>query len=507
MKPVRSVVLLLALLPVLLPPALEAQEPYDLVIRGGRVMDPASGFDAVANVGIRGSRVAVVTTDPVQGRRTIDAAGQVVAPGFIDILSGGFSLEGHRYKATDGVTTILAMHGGPVDVAAWYDEREREGAMIHYGTTVGHAALRGAVGIEDREAAATPEQLAEMVRLARVAIQDGAVGIGFGVQYVPGASEDEVLELFRVAAEMGVPCHLHTRFLGPVPPTNSVKGIQEVIADAAATGARVQIAHINSVAGREMTTALKLVEGARAHGVDIMADAYPWTAGSTALESAVFDPGWQERMAISYGDIELTRTGERLTEETFREYREDDERSTSVVIHFVPKEGNDLAFASPVVMVGSDGGIRDGRGHPRGAGTYGKFLREYVREEGRVGLMEAIRKMSTLPAERLSEAAPVMRRKGRLSAGADADIVVFDPARVRERATYAEPAQFSEGFTHVLVLGVPVVTDGRLVEAARPGRPIRGAPPAAARPSPDGAAGGVPLGGAGAPNGPGGTVR
>ncbi len=455
--------------------ALAQEAPYDIVIRGGRVMDPETGYDSRANVGISNGRVAVVTVAAIDGDRVIDAEGKVVAPGFIDILSSGFSIEGNRYKVMDGVTTILRMHGGPVEVGRWYDSLSGEGRIINYGTTVGHGALRVAVGIEDRNVPATTAQIEGMVTLAKRAIREGAVGIGFGVQYVPGASADEVFELFRVCGETGVPCHLHIRFLGPHPPENSAKGIQEVIANAAATGAAAQIVHINSVAGHEMDISLKLIAGAQAHGIDVTADAYPWEAGSTGLESAVFDPGWQERMQISYRDIELVSNGERLTEETFRRYREDG-TPTPVVIHFVPKRGNVMALTSPYVMVGSDGGISNGRGHPRGAGTYGKMLAMYVREEGHLTLMDAIRRMSYMPAQRLVQAAPVMRRKGRLSEGADADIVVFDPSQVRERATYQDPAQYSEGFTYVLVNGVVVVDGGELKESVRPGQPVRGTP-------------------------------
>jgi N-acyl-D-aspartate/D-glutamate deacylase len=419
----------------------------------------------------------VVAADELPGHRVIDARGKIVAPGFIDILSGGIGLEGNRYKAMDGVTTLLAMHGGPLEVADWYEEQAAEGRVVNYGTTVGHAALREAVGVDDRDLAASSEQVGAMARLARQGIREGAVGIGFGVQYVPGAAEEEIFELFRVCAETVVPCHLHSRFLGPEPPENDIKGIQEVIANAAATGASAQIVHLPAMAGhslRSMELALKLIEGAQRNGVDVWADAYPWDAGSTSLESAVFDPGWEERMRISYGDLELVSNGERLTRETFEAYRADG-RPTPVIIYHVREEGTRLAYASPFVMVGSDGGINRGRGHPRGAGTYARFLRQFVRE-GEMPLMEALRKMTYLPAQRVVKAAPVMRRKGRLSAGADADLVIFDLDRVRERATYAEPAQYSEGFDFVLVNGVVVVDAGRLDEEARPGRPVRGAP-------------------------------
>ena len=452
-------------------------QTYDVVIRGGRVMDPETGFDRIASVGIRDGRVAAVTDARIDGRRVIDAGGRVVAPGFIDILSGGFSREGSRYKVTDGVTTILLMHGGPVDVAGWYDSVAAGGMHVHYGTTVGHAQLRAAVGVTDREAAATPDQIRRMIDGARRAIQDGALGVGFGVQYVPGASEREVLELFRLAADQGVGVHLHTRFLGPKPPENSVKGIQEVIANAAATGVSAQVVHLNSVSvvAEGVATALELIAGARARGIDVMADAYPWEAGSTALESAVFDAGWQERMAIDYGDIELVANGERLTRESFERYRADG-KPDGVVIHFVTRGANVAALTHPFVMVASDGGIAGGRGHPRGAGTFAKFLREYVREGRQLTLMEALRKMTYMPAQRMVRAAPVMRRKGRLTVGADADIVIFDPARVRERATYAEPAQTSVGFEYVLVAGEVVVDGGRLQDRLLPGRPVRGTP-------------------------------
>lgn len=473
-----AAVLAVLLAPSQVVPALAQDAPYDVVIEGGRVVDPASGFDGRANVGVRGERVAAVTRDDLEGERVIDASGLVVAPGFVDILAGGFTMEGNRYKAADGVTTILAMHGGPVDVAEWYETRRTEGRLVHHGTTVGHGALRRAVGIEDRNAAATPEQVERMVRLARRSIQEGAVGIGFGVQYVPGAHADEVLALFRVAAEMGVPCHLHTRYLGPVPPENDIKGVQEVIADAAATGASAQLVHLPAMTGhseRSMRTVLELIEGAQARGVDVTADAYPWRAGSTGLESAVFDPGWQERMQVGYEDIVVLSTGERLTEQTFREYRADGER-TQILVYHVREETTEMALTHPHVMVGSDGGIRNGEGHPRGAGTYAKMLRKYVREEGLLSLMEAVRKMSYQPAQQMVEAAPAMRRKGRLSEGADADIVVFDPDRVRERATYQSPARYSEGIEWVLVGGTPVVADGELRDGVRPGRAVRGAP-------------------------------
>ena len=448
-------------------------QTYDLAITGGRVLDPANLIDDVLNIAISNGQIVKVTRKPVKANQVIDASGLVVAPGFIDILAGYPNRdESAIFKVTDGVTSIVSMHGGPVDVKKWYREIEEQGSYIHYGTTVGHGSLRQAVGIEDRNTPATAEQLATMIRLAEEAIDAGALGIGFGVQYVPGATREEVLRLFELAVRKDVPCHLHVRYLGPHPPdNNSLAAIQEVIAAATVTGASVQVVHIGSIAGRSMKTALWMIDGAREHGIDIMADVYPYTAGSTGLQSTVFDPGWQERMGgISYGDIELVKTGERLTEESFNRYRQG--KRIGVIVHFIPEEAVQLALAHPFVMVASDGVISDGRGHPRGAGTFSRVLGKYVRELGVVSLNEAVRKMTIMPASRLEQSDPSMRRKGRLSVDADADIVIFDPKTVIDNATFTEPAVRSEGIEYVIVAGKVVVKKGKLQERIKAGRPI-----------------------------------
>jgi dihydroorotase len=447
-----------------------------VAIVGGRVIDPETGLDAVRNVGVRGDLIATVTEQDLEASVVIDARGLVVAPGFIDILASPSTAdEAGIFKILDGVTSVVSMHGGPVDPDPWYGERASAGLYHHFGTTVGHGALRVAAGATDRYAAATPQQVEVMVETARAALDAGAVGIGFGVAYVPGASRVEVLRLFELAAAEDVPSHLHIRHFGPVPASNSsLDAVEEVIAAAAVTGASAQVVHIGSMVGdsADMRTALWMIEGARARGIDVMADIYPYTAASTGLGTTTFDTGWQERFGgIGFGDLELVSNGERLTAESFASLRA--QGGVPVIIHYIPEATIRAALTHPFVMVASDGIILDGRGHPRGAGTFARVLGRYVREQRVLSLPEAIEKMTLMPARRLERSVPAMVRKGRLQRGADADVVVFDPATVIDRATFAEPDQRSTGMRYVIVAGNVVVSDGELREGVKAGRPIR----------------------------------
>ena len=213
-----------------------------------------------------------------------------------------------------------------------------------------------------------------------------------------------------------------------------------------------------------------MIEGARKRGVDVSVEAYPYTAAMTGLETAIFDEGWQEKMGISFGDLQWVATGERLNAESFARYRK---QGGLAVIHSIPEEIARLAVANPQVMIASDGVITNGKGHPRGAGSYARVLGSYVREQKVISLMDALRKMSLLPAQRLEKSVPMMRAKGRVKVGADADLIVFDPATVIDRATFENPAQYSTGITQVLVGGVFVVQDEQVVEGVKPGRGVR----------------------------------
>jgi dihydroorotase len=439
-------------------------------------MDPASERDGVANVGVTNGRIAAITTRAITGKDTIDAAGLIVAPGFIDIHDHGQDDENYCYKARDGVTTALEMEVGANPVDSWYKARESK-ALINFGATSGHIPARMAV-MHDTGAflprdnavtrAATPGEVAETLNAVRVGLDQHALGIGMGIAYMPRTSREEILDIFRLSAQRHAPIYVHMRNPGPVEP-GVVDSLQEVIGDAAVTGASLHIVHITSMAFRQTPLALEMIDGAKKRGLDVTTECYPYTAGQTQLESAVFDPGWQERLGISYGDLQWTATGERLTAETFAKYRK---QGGPVVIHSIPEDMVRLALSHPGVIVASDGWLVNGKGHPRAAGTYARVLGRYVREQKTLPLMEALRRMTILPAERVG-----LPKKGRLQEGADADITIFDAARVIDKATYDQPAQYSEGIPYVIVNGVPVVRKGQLLSGSFPGSGVRAGAP------------------------------
>ena len=467
-----------------------AAQQYDLVIEGGRVIDPETGLDGVRNVGIRDGKIVRVSTEVLNGQRVIHAGGLVVAPGFIDLHQHGQDMASQRVKALDGVTSALELEIGAPDVAKFLKSKEGH-SLIHYGTSASHVAARAAVfgaplpaeiiggggGAPEilpksgpaTDQPATPEQIEAIERRLRAELDAGGLAVGMGIQYTPGATRLEVIDMFRLAAERGLPVYTHIRSAGRVEPGSGIEAVSEVIGAAAITGASLHIVHINSSCLRDSLECLAMVEGARARGLDVTTEAYPYIAGMTAVNSALFNPGWREKLGIDYGDLVLPDTGEHLTKERFEELH-NSSKTQWVLVYANTQEVVDKVIPNPLVMIASDGL----EGHPRNAGTYSRVLAQYVREKGTVTLMDAIRKMSFMPAEMLERSTPAARRKGRLQEGCDADVVVFDAATISDRATFEKPMEPSVGVRYLVVGGTLVVDEGKIVPDVFPGRAILG---------------------------------
>jgi dihydroorotase len=428
---------------------------YDVVIRNGRVMDPETRLDAAGlNVGIRGKTIVAITREPLPGRLEIDAAGRVVAPGFIDILSYNPNSYGVWYKLADGVTTNLAMHGAPGtdgDMKAWYRIYERQRPPVHFGGAFLYGAARIKLGVGNYRAA-TPTQLARLVTLFERALEDGALGISLSLEYEPGISDAELQAMMGVARRYQVPAFFHVRYSTVEPPGTNFDALREVLALARQTGVAVHIEHITSTGGTfSMPESLRLLQAARDEGLDVTACAYPYPYWGSPLNSARFSKGWQRRFHIDYGDLQLAGSAERLTPGSFRQYRR---KGKLAIAYAIPEEDVVAALRSPFVMIASDAILEPGNNnHPRAAGTFTRTLGVYVRERRVLTLMEALEKMTLLPARRLEAQAPALRRKGRLQVGADADVVVFDPEKVSDRATVEHPNRFAVGIDYVLVAG------------------------------------------------------
>ena len=443
---------------------------YDRVILGGHVMDPASGLDAVRNIGLLDGRIAAITTDALAGRDTVDARGLVVAPGFIDLHSHGQTPETYGFQSLDGVTTSLELELGTSDVPAWYRERSA-GERINYGVSVGHIKVRMSVMhdsgtvmpvSEGAYRAASPAQIREIAKGIETGLREGAVSIGAGFPYTPAATRDELLAVFRVAARTETPLHVHIR--------PGVAGLREALSLTSETNAPLHVVHINSAALAETPVMLETIEAARARGYDVTTEAYPYSAGMTEIQSATIQDIYRTAPDERLAELEWPATGERLNRDTFERYSR---TGGPVVVHTNTQQMVAAAMNSPLTIIASDAYWQNGRGHPRTTGSFSRVLGRYVREAKSLSLMQGIRKMTLMPARRLERRVPAMRNKGRVRVGADADITIFDPARVMDRSTYREPSLPPVGIQHVIVNGVSVVASGRAVEGVAPGRPVR----------------------------------
>jgi dihydroorotase len=368
------------------------------------------------------------------------------------------------------VTTTLELELGTADVAAWYEERSA-GERINYGVSIGHIKVRMSVmhdagtwmPVGDgayREA--SPAQIAEIAKRIEIGLGEGAVCIGAGFPYTPAATREELQAVFRIAARTKTPVHVHIH--------PSVSGLKDALSLAEEANAPLQVVHLNSAALAETPVMLDMISDARARGHDVTTEAYPYAAGMTEIQSATIQDIYADASSERLAELEWPPTGERLNRESFERYSR---IGGPIVVHTNTEEMVAVAIKSPLTIIASDAYWQKGTGHPRTTGTFSKVLGRYVREARSLSLMEAIRKMTLMPAQRLEARVPGMRQKGRLRVGADADIAIFDAARVLDRSTYREPSLSPVGVEHVIVNAVSVVTNGRAVEGVTPGKAVR----------------------------------
>ena len=442
---------------------------HDIVIADGLVIDPETGLFARRNVGVRDGRIATVSEDELEGEYVIDATGHVVSPGFVDLHEHGQTEESYALMVRDGVTSAFELEVGTGDVVAWYAHREG-GQLVNYGVSIGHIKARMEV-LDDPGTAllpagvggsgsATDGQITAMEAIIRRGLDEGALAVGFGSAYTPGAEMSEIERMLAIAAEYGAPAHIHMR--------NGLAGLDSTITAARNVGAALHIVHVNSSAGAAIDGFLAAIQAARDDAQDVTTETYPYGAGMTEIQSALFDD-WESWPDARFENHQLVSTGERLTRETFGQARRE---GGTVIIHGRTEEMTRAAVGSPFTIIASDGFIENGRGHPRTSGSYSKVLGQYVRDERLLDLRDAIAKMTLMPARRLEARAPAMARKGRTQVGADADITVFDPITVIDRSTYMDATIPAEGIPYVIV-GGEVVVDGGEVTGARPGRAVR----------------------------------
>src|SRR6478752_27994 len=450
------------------------------ILRGGRVIDPSAGTETIGDVVVRDGVVAEISTVPVldADATAVDVSGLVVGPGFVDLHSHVHSIAGQRLQAFDGVTTNLDLEAGLMPIEQAYADAAAAGRVLNYGFSASWSDARGQVlasvvptadfersttllGNLDWQRTSSPAELAAWLDLLERELAAGALGIGVLMGYAPRSDPAEYLAVARLAAAAGAPTFTHVRELVEADPTTPIDGSREVAIAAAETGAAMHHCHVNSTSRRHVDRVLGTLEEARSAGSRVTVEAYPYGMGSTSVGAFFLAPDRLPAWGLTPSSIVMVGTGERIADvRRLEEIRERDQADRELLRR---------ALAYPDAIVASDAmplewpdhradtrewPLPPGAStHPRTSGTFARSLRLMVLEHALWDWPEAFRRCSYLPARVLDEVAPAMRTKGRLSVGADADLVVLDPLALTDHATAAHPVRPSAGVRHLIVGG------------------------------------------------------
>lgn len=473
---------------------------YDVVILGGRVIDPETGFDGIRNVGVIGDRIQEITTEPLTGKRKLDARGKVVTAGFIDTHFHWVRPLGYRLGLRDGVTTAMDLEFGTLGTRLneWYETRSGR-TQVNYGTASGHELARSLV-LDGAEALDAPEgnlsrgggndwaekipseeERRQILEVLDAGLKAGSVGIGSTLGYMPGVSATEMFKVQELAARYGRQTSVHLRHT-PGTDTTEPNGAQEILANAAALGAPACINHFNNP-GWELVH--ELLRRMRDQGHNVWGEIYPYAAGSTTINAVFLRPEvWLESLGYRYEDTLLDpQSGTFYTQERYAKVLENDPTAV-VLLYKMPAEVIPDWLRLPGVTMAGDGMPILGdwpldadfenlpNMHPRGAGAHARSLR--IAREHDIPLIQVLAQLSFNSAKYLGEMGlEAMQQRGRMQAGMIADIVVFDPATVTDKATYEHGTLPSEGIPWVLVHGQLVVDQGQVLTDVFPGQPIR----------------------------------
>lgn len=458
----------------------KAKEPntiYDIVIEGARVIDPETQTDSVLNVAIQNDKIAVLTTEGLKGKKIIDGRGKILSPGFIDLHAHGQTNLENEYQVFDGVTTALELEIG-IDTLKQYYQSRTGNALVNFGASACQLAYRNKVIAKDDRVyntiyeelndsavnvALTEDKFSRLREKLKDALNYGAIGIGVPVGYLPNASIKEIEDVYAFAGTHNIPVFSHIREGGAI-------SFQQAISDAILNKTQLHLCHLPSMARKDIAFCLDAVEKAQALGFPISTELYPYTAGNTEIGSAIFNEGWQERLGCTYQDLQWVETGERLTPETFKTYRN---KGGSVIVHMMKEKWVDSAMASKTTMIASDGGSYSPLGHPRSSGTFCKTIHTYVKEKQLITINNAIEKMTLMPAKVLEGIVPDMKLRGRIQPGSYADLLLFNLDDIKDNATYTKGFQKSSGMDYVIINGKILIEHGELQDNLFPGKAIK----------------------------------